>query len=119
MKEEAEATDYERQLGGGSCEAFEQALCARDLYRLLDGFRATAAAQLEESVAGEAGAGAVVVSNKSHGRPGEGDDDAGEAVPITLRDPKVGAGSPHDPIVVPPTAGHSNCCGERHPVDHS
>ena len=43
-----------------------------------------------------------VVGNKRDGRPGEGDDDAGEgAVPITLRDPKEvrsdSLQSPHDP----------------------
>ena len=43
-----------------------------------------------------------MVGNKRDGRPGEGDDDAGEgAVPITLRDPKEvrsdSLQSPHDP----------------------
>ena len=78
-------------------------MCARDVYRLVDGFRGTAAAQLEEyRLLERLLREQCVVGNKRDGRPGEGDDDAGEgAVPITLRDPKEvrsdSLQSPHDP----------------------
>ena len=67
-----------------------------------NGFRGTAAAQLEEyRLLERLLREQCVVGNKRDGRPGEGDDDAGEgAVPITLRDPKEVRrfpASPHDP----------------------
>ena len=46
LKEEAEATDYEDARSGEGRRRL--GVCARDLYRLVDGFRGTAAAQLEE-----------------------------------------------------------------------
>ena len=53
-------------------------MCARDLYRLVDGFRGTAAAQLEEyRLLERLLREQCVVGNKRDGRPGEGDDDAG------------------------------------------
>ena len=91
LKEEAEATDYERPLGGGS---------PKDLYRRLPW---QAGAQLEEyRLLERLLREQCAVGNKRDGRPGEGDDDAGEgAVPITLRDPKEvrsdSLQSPHDP----------------------
>ena len=101
LKEEAEATDYEDARSGEGRRRL--GVCARDLYRLVDGFRGTAAAQLEEyRLLERLLREQCVVGNKRDGRPGEGDDDAGEgAVPITLRDPKEvrsdSLQSPHDP----------------------
>ena len=101
LKEEAEATDYEDARSGEGRRRL--GVCARDLYRLVDGFRGTAAAQLEENrLLERLLREQCVVGNKRDGRPGEGDDDAGEgAVPITLRDPKEvrsdSLQSPHDP----------------------
>ena len=101
LKEEAEATDYEDARSGEGRRRL--GVCARDLYRLVDGFRGTGAAQLEEyRLLERLLREQCVVGNKRDGRPGEGDDDAGEgAVPITLRDPKEvrsdSLQSPHDP----------------------
>ena len=101
LKEEAEATDYEDARSGEGRRRL--GVCARDLYRLVDGFRGTAAAQLEEyRLLERLLREQCVVGNKRDERPGEGDDDAGEgAVPITLRDPKEvrsdSLQSPHDP----------------------
>ena len=132
LKEEAEATDYEDVRSGEGRRRL--GVCARDLYRLVDGFRGTAAAQLEEyRLLERLLREQCVVGNKRDGRPGEGDDDAGEgAVPITLRDPKEvrsdSLQSPHDPEAhlqraqrqgVRGTGGGDLPCGERHPVDHS
>ena len=132
LKEEAEATDYEDARSGEGRRRL--GVCARDLYRLVDGFRGTAAAQLEEyRLLERLLREQCVVGNKRDGRPGEGDDDAGEgAVPITLRDPKEvrsdSLQSPHDPEAtlqraqrqgVRGTGGGDLPCGERHPVDHS
>ena len=54
-------------------------MCARDLYRLVDGFRGTITDEyrLLERLLREQ----CVVGNKRDGRPGEGDDDAGEGAP--------------------------------------
>ena len=101
LKEEAEATDYEDARSGEGRRRL--GVCARDLYRLVDGFRGTAGAQLEEyRLLERLLREQCAVGNKRDGRPGEGDDDAGEgAVPITLRDPKEvrsdSLQSPHDP----------------------
>ena len=76
-----------------------------DLYRLVDRFRGTTAAQLEEYRPLER-----LLREQCHvgkhrdGRPGDDDDDAGECkVPVALKDPKqVSADSlqsPHDPDV--------------------
>ena len=114
LKEEAEATDYEDVRSGEGRRRL--GVCARDLYRLVDGFRGTAAAQLEEyRLLERLLREQCVVGNKRDGRPGEGDDDAGEgAVPITLRDPKEVRWQG-----VRGTGGGDLPCGERHPVDHS
>ena len=76
LKEEAEATDYEDARSGEGRRRL--GVCARDLYRLVDGFRGTAAAQLEEyRLLERLLREQCVVGNKRDGRPGEGDDDAG------------------------------------------
>ena len=137
LKEEDEATDYEDARSGEGRRRL--GVCTRDLYRLVDGFRSTAAAQLEgyrllERLLREQ----CVVGNKRDGRPGEDDDDAGEeAVPITLRDPNPQGpegGAVRFPAIAPRPGGHLQRAqrqgvrgaggrdlsrGERHPVDHS
>ena len=137
LKEEDEATDYEDARSGEGRRRL--GVCTRDLYRLVDGFRGTTAAQLEgyrllERLLREQ----CVVGNKRDGRPGEDDDDAGEeAVPITLRDPNPQGpegGAVRFPAIAPRPGGHLQRAqrqgvrgaggrdlsrGERHPVDHS
>ena len=105
MKEEDEATHthYEDAHTGEGRRRLS--VCARDLYRLVDRFRGTTAAQLEEYRLLER-----LLREQCHvgkhrdGRPGDDDDDAGECkVPVALKDPKqVSADSlqsPHDPDV--------------------
>lgn len=103
LKEEGEATRYEdarreegrRRLG----------VCARDLYRLVDRFRGTPAADLEEyRLLERLLCEQCQVGKRCGGGPGEDDDDAGEGpAPVTLKDPaEVSADSlqsPHDPDV--------------------
>ena len=99
LKEEAEASEDARSGEGRR----RLGVCARDLYRLVDGFRGTAAAQLEEYRLLERAWTSGAVGNKRDGRPGEGDDDAGEgAVPITL-DPKEVV---RFPAIAPRPGGH-------------
>jgi hypothetical protein len=103
LKEEEEATNYE----DARSDAARQRLgvCARDLYRLIDRMRGTAAQGLEEYRLLERLLGEQCeVGWKGDGRPGEGDDDAGEgSVPVTLKEPKQvrsdSLQSPHDPEV--------------------
>ena len=57
LKEEDEGTDYEDARSGEGRRRL--GVCARDLYRLVDGFRGTAAATGGVPAAGEAAAGAV------------------------------------------------------------
>ena len=57
LKEEDEATHYEDARTGEGRRRLS--VCARDLYRLVDRFHGTTAAQLEEPAAGAAAAGAV------------------------------------------------------------
>ena len=103
LKEEDEATHYEDAHTGEGRRRLS--VCARDLYRLVDRFRGTTAAQLEEYRLLER-----LLREQCHvgkhrdGRPGDDDDDAGECkVPVALKDPKqVSADSlqsPHDPDV--------------------
>ena len=103
LKEEDEATHYEDARTGEGRRRLS--VCARDLYRLVDRFRGTTAAQLEEYRLLER-----LLREQCHvgkhrdGRPGDDDDDAGECkVPVALKDPKqVSADSlqsPHDPDV--------------------
>lgn len=100
IKEE-EATNYE----DARSDAARQRLgvCARDLYRLIDRMRGTAAQGLEEyRLLERLLREQCEVGGKGDGRPGEDEDDAGEGnVPITLKDPKQvrpdSLQSPHDP----------------------
>ena len=103
LKEEDEATHYEDARTGEGRRRLS--VCARDLYRLVDRFHGTTAAQLEEYWLLER-----LLREQCHvgkhqdGRPRDDDDDAGECkVPVALKDPKqVSADSlqsPHDPDV--------------------
>jgi hypothetical protein len=101
LKEDGEATHYEDVRAGEGRRRL--AVCARDLYRLVDRFRGTAAAELEayrllERLLREQ----CHVGRHRDGRPGDDDDDAGEGkVPVALKDPREvpadSLQSPHDP----------------------
>jgi hypothetical protein len=99
LKEE-EATNYEDARSDAGRQRL--AVCARDLYRLIDRMRGTAAQGLDEyRVLERLLREQCEVGGKGDGRPGEGDDDAGEgSVPITVKDPKQvrpdSLQSPHD-----------------------
>ena len=99
LKEEAEATDYEDARSGEGRRRL--GVCARDLYRLVDGFRGTAAAHWRVPAAGEAAAGAVCGGQQEGRAPREGDDDAGEGRCHHPQGPKEvrsdSLQSPHDP----------------------
>lgn len=103
FKEDGEATSFEDIRSGEGHRRL--AVCARDLYRLVDRFRGTAAARLEEyQLLERLLREQCVVGNQRDKRPGEDDDDAGEgSVPITLKDPwevrSDSLQSPHDPEV--------------------
>jgi hypothetical protein len=88
LKEEGQPTSYEDARSGDGRRRLS--VCARDLYRLVDRFRGTAAAQLEEYHLLER-----LLHEQCHvgrhrdGRPGDDDDDVGEdKVPIALKSPK-------------------------------
>ena len=100
LKEDGEATSYEDVRSGEGRRRL--AVCARDLYRLVDRFRGTAAAKMEEYRLLER-----LLQEQCHvgkhrdGRPESDDDDAGEGkVPIALKKPKEvrpdSLQSPHD-----------------------
>jgi hypothetical protein len=102
-KDDGEATNYEDVRSGQGRR--QLAVCARDLYRLVDRFRGTPAAEMEEYRLLER-----LLREQCHvgrhrdGRPETDDDDVGEGkVPIALRDPKEvrpdSLQSPHDPDV--------------------
>ena len=131
MKEEDEATHYEDARTGEGRRRLS--VCARDLYRLVDRFHGTTAAQLEEyRLLERLLREQCHVGKHQDGRPRDDDDDAGECkVPVALKDPKqVSADSlqsPHDPDVT--YSGHkgkgyevqvAETCheGERHPAHH-
>ncbi len=88
MKEEDEATHYE----DARTEEGRRRLsvCARDLYRLVDRFHGTTAAQLEEyRLLERLLREQCHVGKHQDGRPRDDDDDAGECkVPVALKDPK-------------------------------
>ena len=92
MWEEDEATHYEDAHTGEGRRRLS--VCARDLYRLVDRFRGTTAAQLEEYRLLERLLERLLreqchVGKHRDGRPGDDDDDAGECkVPVALKDPK-------------------------------
>jgi len=103
LKEEGEPTSYEDARSGDGRRRLS--VCARDLYRLVDRFRGTAAARLEEYRLLER-----LLHEQCHvgrhrdGGPGDDEDDAGEGkVPIALKDPKEvrpdSLQSPYDPEV--------------------
>jgi hypothetical protein len=103
LKADGEATHYEDARSGEGRRRL--AVCARDLYRLVDRFRGTPAAELDEYRLLER-----LLREQCHvgrhrdGRPKADDDDAGAGkVPIALRDPKEvpadSLQSPHDPDV--------------------
>lgn len=103
LKEDGEATSYEDVRSGEGRRRL--AVCARDLYRLVDRFGGTAAAELEayrllERLLREQ----CHVGKDGDGRPCDDDDDAGEGkAPIALKEPKEvrsdSLQSPHDPDV--------------------
>jgi hypothetical protein len=101
LKEDGEATSYEDVRSEEGRRRL--AVCARDLYRLVDRFRGTAAADMEEYRQLERLLGEQChVGKRGDGRPEADDDDAGEGkVPIALKDPKAvrsdSLQSPHDP----------------------
>jgi len=100
LKEEGEATSYE----DARSDAARQRLgvCARDLYRLVDRLRGTAAEGLEEyRLLERLLREQCDIGEKEDRWPGEDDDDAGEgSMPVTLKDPKQvrpdSLQSPHD-----------------------
>lgn len=103
LREDGEATRYEDARSGEGRRRL--AVCARDLYRLVDRFRGTAIAQLEEYRLLERLLWEQChVGKHKDGRPGADDDDAGEGkVPISLKEPREvhsdSLQSPHDPEV--------------------
>ena len=101
LKEEEQATHYE---DAPSAEGRRRlAVCARDLYRLVDRFGGTAAGRLEEyRLLQRLLREQCHVGRHGDGRPGDDDDDVGEGkVPIALKEPKEvpadSLQSPHDP----------------------
>ena len=131
LKEEDEATHYEDARTGEGRRRLS--VCARDLYRLVDRFHGTTAAQLEEyRLLERLLREQCHVGKHQDGRPRDDDDDAGECkVPVALKDPKqVSADSlqsPHDPDVtysghkgkgVRGAGGGDLPRGERHPAHH-
>ena len=103
LKETGEASRYEDARSGEGRRRLS--VCARDVYRLVDRFRGTAVAKMEEY-----GLLERLLHEQCHvgwhrdGRPGADDDDAEEGkVPIVLREPKEVRSSsmqtPHDPAV--------------------
>ena len=102
LKEEDEATHYEDARTGEGRRRLS--VCARDLYRLVDRFHGTTAAQLEEyRLLERLLREQCHVGKHQDGRPRDDDDDAGECkVPVALKDLQVSADSlqsPHDPDV--------------------
>jgi hypothetical protein len=101
LKEDGEATSYEDVRSGEGRRRL--AVCARDLYRLVDRFRGTEAADMEEYRLLERLLGEQChVGKRGDGRPEADDDDAGEGkMPIALKEPKEvrsdSLQSPHDP----------------------
>ena len=90
QKEEDEATHYEDARTGEGRRRLS--VCARDLYRLVDRFHGTTAAQLEEyRLLERLLREQCHVGKHQDGRPRDDDDDAGECkVPVALKDPEAG-----------------------------
>ena len=103
LKESGEATSYEDVRSGEGRRRL--AVCARDLYRLVDRFRGTAVAEMEEyRLLERLLREQCHVGKHRNGRPEADDDDAGEGkVPIGLKEPKEvrsdSLQSPYDPDV--------------------
>ena len=103
LKETGEASRYEDARSGEGRRRLS--VCARDVYRLVDRFRGTAVAKMEEYGLLERLLGEQChVGRHRDGRPGADDDDAEEGkVPIALKEPKevrsYSMQTPHDPEV--------------------
>ena len=103
LKESGEASRYEDARSGEGRRRLS--VCARDVYRLVDRFRGTAVAKMEEYGLLERLLGEQChVGRHRDGRPGADDDDAEEGkVPIALKEAKEVRSSsmqtPHDPEV--------------------
>ena len=101
LREDGEATSYEDARSGEGRRRL--AVCARDLYRLVDRFRGTAVVEMEEyRLLERLLREQCHVGKHTDGRPQADDDDAGEGkVPIALKEPKEvrsdSLQSPHDP----------------------
>jgi hypothetical protein len=101
LKEDDEATAYEDARRDQGRRRLS--VCARDLYRLVDRFRRTAATKLPEyRLLQRLLREQCVVGRHREGLPGDDDDDAGEGrVPVSLKAPKEvradSLQSPHDP----------------------
>jgi hypothetical protein len=100
LKEEGESTSYEDTRSDATHRRL--GVCARDIYRLVDKLRGTAAAEMEEyHLLERLLREQCEIGKKGGGRPGEDDDDAGEGiVPVTLKKPAEvspnSLQSPHD-----------------------
>ena len=127
LKEDGEATSYEDVRSGEGRRRL--AVCARDLYRLVDRLRGTSAAKMEEyRLLERLLQEQCHVGKHSDGRPEADDDDVGEGkVPIALKKPKEvrsdSLQSPHDPDAT--YSGHkgkgyevqvSETCDEENPT---
>ena len=103
LKETAEASRYEDARSGEGRRRLS--VCARDVYRLVDRFRGTAVAQMDEyGLLERLLREQCHVGRHGDGRPSADDDDAGEGkVPIALREPREvrsdSLQTPHDPAV--------------------
>lgn len=101
LKEDDEATAYEDARTDQGRRRL--AVCARDLYRLVDRFRRTTVTKLPEyRLLQRLLREQCVVGRHREGLPGDDDDDAGEGrVPVALKEPKAvradSLQSPHDP----------------------
>lgn len=103
LKENGEASGYEDARSGEGRRRL--GVCARDVYRLVDRFRGTVVAQMEEyGLLERLLREQCHVGRRGDGRPGADDDDASEGkVPIALKEPKEvrsdSMQTPHDPEV--------------------
>ena len=103
LKETAEASRYEDARSGEGRRRLS--VCARDVYRLVDRFRGTAVAQMDEyGLLERLLREQCHVGRHGDGRPGADDDDAAEGkVPIALREPREvrsdSLQTPHDGAV--------------------
>lgn len=103
VKEDEENTNYEDARSDASRRRL--GVCARDLYRLIERMRGTAAQGLEEyRLLERLLREQCEIGGKGDGRPAEGDDDTGEdSVAVSLKDPKQvrsdSLQSPHDAAV--------------------